>query len=162
MKYTALILLAFLFFCNTNQKTYSPKNTTEKAEPLTDTKLSSETIDFFLASNQVDYYEIPELSEIIHPEELGTFSIQVKNQSHLDRFKHLVGSRERTYTHQAPKNCKPTFNSALVFHSKQTKEAILFSRNCALLYLYGKKLYSHVTEENMQIENTFRMIRSGR
>jgi hypothetical protein len=160
-----LNIVAFLFInCQSNQeikKAKDPSNS-QPQEELDMKRLPSSKKEFIQKASHVAYYEIPELSEIVNPEELGTFSIKVNNLSHIERFRNLATSSDQEFYTSPPKNCKPSFNSALVFKFQNQSETILFSRNCGLLYLYQEKLYADVKEQSMNIENTFRMIRSGK
>ncbi|MCC5814401.1 MAG: hypothetical protein JJT78_06570 [Leptospira sp.] len=160
-----LYIPLFVFInCQSNQE-IKPANDEEKSQSQITVeikRLKPSKKEFIQKASHVAYYEIPELSEIINPEELGTFSIRVNNLSHIDRFRNLTTSSDQEFYTTPPHNCKPSFNSALVFKFQNESETILFSRNCGLLYLYQEKLYADVKEQSTNIENTFRMIRSGR
>jgi hypothetical protein len=125
-------------------------------------QLSKETRDSILLSDRVVYYELPETSITQNPEDYLTFSQPVKNSTYIDRFKTLVTSKEQTYLEKPPNNCLPTYNSALVFTISEKKNIILFSINCAVLFLYNDKLFVDISENLNQLEDNFRMIRSGR
>lgn len=142
-------------------------STSEKSEVLSESnnqniKLSSNSRELILQSNSVIYYELPETSMIQNPEDYLTFSQPVKNTSHIEKFKTLVTSNEQIYLNSPPKDCSPTYNSALVFRGESKKNIILFSINCAVLYLYNDKLFIDISTNLNQLENNFRMIRSGR
>jgi hypothetical protein len=164
MKLIFSILFLVFINCQSKQDVTIPKKSTDsqsqsKAESQ---NLNPAKREFLQKASHVEYYEIPELSEIVNPEELGTFSIRVNNLTHIERFRILTTSHDRQFQKVPPQNCKPSFNSALVFKLQNKSETILFSRNCGILYLYQEKLYADVKEQSTDIEKTFRMIRSGR
>jgi hypothetical protein len=154
-----LILIILNIQCALPKNESHPK---ESINNLENSYLKLDTKNSILKSNQVVYYELPETTLIQNPEEYLTFSQIVKNQSRIERFKTILTSDQQKYSKYPPKDCKPSYNSALVFETVDQKNIILFSINCGLLYIYKDELYIDITEQLIDLENNFRLIRSGR
>jgi hypothetical protein len=155
MKYQCIVFLLLLCSCSSTVNTTQQIDDSSKPMP-------HHLKNFLLSSKIVNYYELPDTVMISDPEELLTFSIPVKNPNHLRKFRILTTNTNQKYNSLPPKSCKPSFNSALVFEDENVKQTILFSLNCGLLFFYQEGLYLDVGNQTMDIETTFREIRSGR
>lgn len=156
--------ILFLVHCQSSipspnsKKPSDIKNTQEK----TVDSLPSEKIQLLNSADTIEYYELPGTTDLSNPEDLLTFSLPVKNRNHIHQIQRLILASGQTYHRTPPRDCKPSFNSALVFQSPSKKETVLFSINCGLIYLYQEKLFIDVFLQRMDIEMSFRQIRSGR
>ncbi len=159
LKLPILVIISLNLLCSFAKKESLPiseKQNEKNAFLQMDTKNS------ILQSNLVVYYELPETTLIQNPEEYLTFSQVVKNQTRIERFKTILTSDQQLYHKSPPNGCKPSYNSALVFESSDRKNIILFSINCGLLYIYKEELFIDVSEQLIDLENNFRLMRSGK
>lgn len=153
------IILTVIAQCKTTPTHERKTDSQFKSSPPT---IQENSKKIFLESDEIRYFEIPGFTELVNPEELETFSHKVQNPIYIDKFRRITALSAKPYSYSPENNCKPSYNSALVFRKGTQKETVLFSINCGLLYLYEEKLYLDVGLERMEIENTFRQIRSGR
>lgn len=152
--------MALLFSCQTSETKLSSKED-KRSEP-TKKEISKSKKELILQAQNIEYYELPDIVDISDPETLLTFSIPVKNKEEIAVLRRLVVSSESPSYETPPENCRPRFHSALVFRHIGKTETLLFSINCGLIYLYQEKVYLDVGMQRMEIEKSFRKIRSGR
>jgi hypothetical protein len=160
-----LILVLFISHCNSGRKKNPEAILSEEKYKIEEAEPIQPKEEFRLRirnTEEVLYYELPDSSVLMDPDEYGSFSSRVRNPSHLTRLETLLTSSAQTFLKKPNQSCLPYYSSALKYLGSGHREVVYYSRNCSVLYIQSQGIYVDISEQGLLLEDIFRQIRSGR